>query len=258
MEATQRRVLGPTLVAAIVLVSSGCRGSSRATESAYSGELTVLAAASLAEPLTAARDRLVEQHRDLSVSLSFAGSPSVVRQLQQGAPADVVATADEATMDRLVQDGLVDPPRVFTRNRLEIVVAPANPKRITGLADLGRGDVAVVLAAPGVPAGRYAREALSRAGVAVSPRSLETDVRLGVFRVSSGEADATVAYVTDVRAAKGRVIGVPIPDDQNVVTAYLVAVTRESDDRQAAAGFVDDLVSGRGQQALLDHGFLPP
>jgi molybdate transport system substrate-binding protein len=206
--------------------------------------VTVAAAASLTEAFEALG----------GATFSFAGSQQLVAQVEAGAPVDVVATADPEAMDRLARAGLVDPPATFARNRLAIAVATGNPQRIVGLVDLGRSGLKVVLADPAVPAGRYARQALDRAGVAVRPASLELDVKAVARKVAAGEADAGIVYASDVAGA-GRV---DIPDAANVVATYPVAVVRATAHRAGADAFVDRLLGPAGRAALAAQGFELP
>jgi len=166
---------------------------------------------------------------------------------------DVIFHAQEDAGKRYLVDFWVKP----GADKLEIVVAPGNPKRVTGLRDLARRDLLVVLEDPSVPAGSYSRLALTRAGVKVSPKSLELDVKAALGKVTSGEADASIVYASDVLAAGSRASGVQIPDDQNVIATYPIAVVRGTDNHAGAVAFVDDIVSGSGRQALTSHGFLP-
>ena len=254
-----------TLAIAVLAVGVlGCgnpsspRPGAASPEPALGGSLTVFAAASLAEALTDDKTQLLSVNRDLRLSFSFAGSQQVVAQVQAGAPADVAATADEASMQRLVSGNLVETPTTIARNLLEVVVAPGNPRKVRGLADLGRADLRVVLEDPAVPAGRYARQALDRKGLTVTPVSLELDVKSALQKVEGGEADAAIVYVTDVRSAGRRVTGVAIPADQNVVATYQAAVVRATAHAAAARAFVAQLQSGFGQQALRARGFSSP
>jgi len=218
----------------------------------------VFAAASLTEAFADTRAHLVSANPGLTVTYSFAGSQQLVAQVVAGAPADVVAIADEASMQRLVAAGLVEPPRTFARNTLEIVVAPGNPRGVKRLSDLARSDLRLVLADPSVPVGKYGRQVLDRQGVRVSPLSLELDVKSELAKVEAGEADAAIVYVTDVRSAGARVSGVEVPPDQNVVAAYPAAVVRATRNRALAQAFVDQLLVGVGRDALRVRGFLPP
>lgn len=225
---------------------------------ALSGSLNVFAAASLTGAFGSAGRTLQAAHPSLRITYDFAGSNTLVTQIEQGAPADVFASADVANMNRLVRDGLVATPVTFARNRLEIAVAPGNPKHISGLADLARPGVSVVLPAEGVPAGDYARQVLTRLHLSVTPRSLETDVKSAIAKVVAGEADATVVYVTDVRAAGSSVTGIDIPDPVQPDITYPIAVVRSSHHQAAARAFVASAVSGTVQDALESAGFLQP
>jgi len=147
----------------------------------------------------------------LLAEYNFAGSPTLVAQIQQGAPVDVFASADQPNMQKLVDGGLViGSPRAFATNRLQIVVAAGNPKGITGWRTwfAGPGGRPV---RPGRPVRRYATQALQKAGVRVVPASQETDVKAVVSKVALGEADAGIVYVTDIKAAGPRCKGSPSP-----------------------------------------------
>lgn len=227
-----------------------------ATTPAVSGSVTVFAAASLTESFNDLQAALKTSTPGLSLTYSFAGSGALVTQVQQGAPADVIATADTSSMQKLTDAGLVEAPATFARNKLEILVEPGNPKAITGLSDLSRTDIKLVLEDETVPAGKYAAQALGAAGVTVNPVSKEADVKSAVAKVTSGEADVTIVYVTDVNAAGSKGQGVEIPDAQNVVATYPIAIVKATHDHVAAAAFVEAVVNGSGQAALSSHGFL--
>ena len=247
-------------LAGLSMLAACSTGASTASTQVHrmSGSLTVLAAASLTEAFNDDKARLAQGGAALGLTFSFEGSQQVVSQVLAGAPADVVATADEATMQKLVGAGAVETPRTFARNRLDIAVRRGNPAHLAGLADLARPSLRVVLADPAVPAGRYGRQALDRARVTVRPVSQPLDVKAGLQLVASGEADAAIVYVTDVKGAGSRVTGVPIPDDQNVVATYPVALVKAGTHQALAQAFVDQLLSGPGRQALVAHGFEVP
>jgi len=217
----------------------------------------VFAARSLTEALGDQEAALASTAPDLDVTFSFAGSGTLVTQITGGAPADVIATADEESMATLVAADLVETPRTFARNRLAIITEPGNPKGITGLADLARPGLVVVLCANTVPAGRYTAEVLQRAGVTVTPRSRELDVKAAIAKVTAREADVTIGYVTDARAQGPRAANVEIPDEQNVVATYPVAILERTTNRPAAVAYVEDLLSGAGRSALQARGFVP-
>jgi len=216
------------------------------------GHLTVFAAASLTAPFSDAQPSLPA---GLSVTYNFAGSQQLAQLLEQSAPADVVATADMVTMQHLVDEGIVEQPVVFARNRLEILVAAGNPDHVESLADLARPDVTVVLCDEAVPAGRYASQVLRRADVEVTPKSLEPDVKSAVARVLAGEADATIVYATDVRDAGTRAAGVEIGPDDNIVAEYPIAIVKATTQHAAANRFIEAVRSGAVRDALRAHGF---
>jgi molybdate transport system substrate-binding protein len=255
--ASRRRAALPlvaVLLAALTVLSAGC-GSSSNSSGDGQRELTVFAASSLTEAFTQLGDQFTAAHPDVKVTFDFAGSSDLVTQLQQGAPADVLATADSSNMDKVA--GKTDAPQDFAGNKLMIAVESGNPKHITGLADLAAKDLKVVLAAPEVPAGKYAQEALAKAGVTVHPVSLEESVKGVVTKVSLREADAGIVYVTDVDAAQGKIDGVEIPEDQNVHATYPIATLTDSAHQDDAQAFVKLVLSADGQKVLAEHGFLP-
>jgi molybdate transport system substrate-binding protein len=259
-----RYVVPLSAVLTVLTVFSGCSSSSSKASGpttsvgAMSGSLTVFAAASLTGAFNSAKTTLTAANPGLTLAYNFAGSSTLVAQIRQGAPADVFASADNKNMQKLVTAGLVGSPVAFAKNRLEIAVAAGNPKNVTGLADLSKPGMSVVLEAVGVPAGDYTRQVLAAQHITFTPKSLETDVKAAIAKVSSGEADATVVYVTDVTAAGSKVAGVRIPDADQPIIMYPIAVVKASKNRAAAQAFVDSAVSGDVQKALEAAGFLPP
>jgi molybdate transport system substrate-binding protein len=255
---------GRVAVAALLVAMAGCTASGGSPPApgatgdgtvALSGRVTVLAAASLTESFTEIGRRFRVLHPSVRLTFGFDGSSAVTRQVQAGAPVDVVATADEAAMAPLTDAGLVSAPAVFAHNRLAMLVGRGNTHRLRSLADLARPDLVVVLCAPEVPCGASAAVALDRAGVHVGPRSFEPSVKGVVSSVSAGEADAGIVYVTDVRSAGRRAEGVEIPPEQNVVVAYPVATVRSTGNPRAAAAFAELVRSDDGRRALRDAGF---
>jgi len=226
---------------------------------AFAGPLTVAAASSLTAAFTALQKDLAARSPQLALTLNFAGSQSLARQVEGGAEIDVIASADERAISGLVDRRLVGRPTEFARNRLAIAVAPGNPDGIRSLADLGRAGLVVVLADPAVPLGNYSIEAFRKARVPVPEvKSLELDAVAAVTKVASGEADAAVVYANEIGSARGRVEGVEIPDDQNVVAKYFVSVVESAPHRATAEAFVQQLLSREGQDVLRANGFLPP
>jgi molybdate transport system substrate-binding protein len=244
--------------AAIVFSACGTNGPTSSSPSTLRGTITVFAASSLNASFTAMGTDFQQSHPGTTVQFNFAGSPTLVAQIQQGAIGDVFASADQPNMQRVVDGGLTaESPLVFARNDLEIVVRKGNPKHISSLSDLARPGLLVVLCFPGVPCGRYAAQALQKAGVTVKAASLETDVRAVLSKVALGEADAGIVYVTDVKAAGAGVEGVAIPPAFNVVAEYPIAVLKDSPNSALANAFVG-YVLGDGRRALLRYGFTTP
>ena len=221
--------------------------------------ITVLAASSLTSPFTEIGEAFTAAHPELSVVFDFASSSELATRIEQGAPADVFAAADQTTMTRLIAaGGTSGAPAVFATNSLAIIVEPGNPLGISALADLADPELVVLVCAPEVPCGRYAAEALAGAGGALTPTSYEQSARSVVAKVVAGEADAGIVYVTDVIAAGGSAEGVDIAPAENVLAEYPIAVTAESGDPITAQAFVDFVLGDEGQSILAAHGFGGP
>ena len=251
------RVLAPLV--AIAVVACGGAAAPAPTTAAISGSVTVFAASSLTDVLTKAGDDLKARYPGTSYVFNFGSSSTLATQIANGAPADTFASADETNMQKIVDAKLSDgAPSLFASNRLAIVVAPGNPKKVASLADLARAGLVVVLAAPTVPAGKYALDALTKAGVTVTPASQELDVRSVLNKVAIGEADAGIVYVTDVLSAGARVGSVDIPEQQQVVARYPIAVVKGTKNPALARIFVDYLLSDEGQRLLAGFGFSRP
>lgn len=244
--------------AAFALVACGGVPAAQPTASPkLSGTLTVLAAASLTEAFTKIGDQLHAKNPDLDVKFSFAGSPTLVTQVQQGAPADVLATADQANMAKVTGATLnAGAPRVFAHNKLAIAVETGNPKKITGVSDLANPAIKVAVCAPGVPCGTYSTSTFSKAGVTVKPVTQEQDVKSVLTKVGLGEADAGIVYVTDVKAAGSQVDGVTIPDNLNTTAEYPIVELKTTQSDTAAKAFIDYVVGIEGQKTLASFGFL--
>ncbi|HVE76855.1 MAG TPA: molybdate ABC transporter substrate-binding protein [Actinomycetota bacterium] len=222
---------------------------------APAGSLSIFAAVSLTEAFEEIGKAYEKKNPGAKVSFNFAGSSSLASQLEQGAKADIFASADEVTMQSLNEKGLIsDRPRVFAKNTMQILVAKGNPKNIKTVTDLARKDLVVVLADPAVPAGRYAQEVLNKASVKVTPKSLELDVRAVVAKIDLGEADAGIVYTTDIKSSS-KVAGVKIPLEHNVQARYPIAVLKTSLDIKGSEKFVGYLLSVNGQAILKKHGF---
>jgi molybdate transport system substrate-binding protein len=191
---------------------------------------------------------------DIVVMFAYADPQTLTSQLAQGAPADVVA-ADATHMTALQKAGLLSGhSTIFAHDRLEIAVAKGNPKGIHSLADLSQPGLVVVLADPSVPAGQYAAQALKSADVTLHPSSLVQQASDVVSKVAVGEADAGIVYGSDI-GTNDQVDGVPIPDAQNVIADYPIAILSSTQNRAEAESFVNLVMSADGQAILKAAGF---
>jgi molybdate transport system substrate-binding protein len=195
----------------------------------------------------------------VTVVLNLAGSSALREQILEGAPADVFAPADTSNMDTAVEAGeVLGDPMVFAQNRLVIAVPKGNPAGITGLADFGRDDLLIGLCAEHVPCGEFARQALAKAGITPAVDTNEPDVRALLTKIEAGELDAGITYVTDVSSANGTVDGVDVPEDENVIARYPIAVLAGAPNPDGAQAFVDFVLSDPGRVILSEYGFASP
>jgi molybdate transport system substrate-binding protein len=252
-------------VAGLALLLAGCGGGAQPAASApsaapaESGTLTVLAAASLTETFTALEKQFEADHPGVDVKLNFAGSSDLAQQVVNGAPADVFAAASDTTMQTVTDAGLAaGTPTVFATNVLQIATAPGNPKGIATFADLANPDLKVVVCAPQVPCGAAVEKIEKATGVTLRPVSEEADVKSTLGKVTSGDADAGLVYVTDVSAAKGSVQGVNFPEADQATTNYPITVLTDAPQAQVAQQFVDLVTGDAGRQALEAAGFGAP
>lgn len=219
------------------------------------GEVVVSAAASLADAFEEMAFSFEEAHSGVDVVLNLGASSALRDQILEGAPADVFASADTKTMDAVVAGGAAaGTPAVFARNRLAIAVPAGNPASVSGLGGFADESLLIGVCAEDVPCGRLGREALASAGVTPSVDTEEPDVRALLVKVAAGELDAGLVYITDVAAVSG-VEGITIPDADNVVTDYPIAVLAEAPDPDAATAFVDFVLSDDGRSILASYGF---
>ncbi len=251
-------------VAALVLISplAACGGSddsSGSTGSSGTTTLTVFAASSLTSAFTELGKDFEADHDGVKVTFSFAGSSDLVAQLEQGAAADLFASADTSNMDAAVGDDLVDgDPVNFASNTLEIATPPDNPANVKSFQDLASSDVQVVVCAPEVPCGAATQKMEDVTGVTIKPVSEEDSVTDVLTKVESGEADAGLVYVTDVQAAGDKVAGVTFPESSQVVNTYPIATLSDSKDADLAKEFVALVTGAKGQSTLAAAGFAKP
>lgn len=240
-------------------VSAAGSGSSAPGSPALSGDVTVLAAASLTGTFTALAHDFEAAHPGVHVRLSFGGSSGLAAQILAGAPADVFASASTTTMKQVTDGGAAQgEPRVFATNVLEIAVPPGNPGHVQGLRDFADPPRRLALCAPTVPCGDAAAKVFAAAGITPQPDTLEEDVKAVLTKVQLGEVDAGMVYRTDVRAAGDKVQGIEVPEASAAVNSYPIVVLRDAPNAPAARAFVDLVTSSQGEAVLGQAGFGKP
>jgi molybdate transport system substrate-binding protein len=234
-----------------LLLLAAAPAASARSQAAQQTQLTVYAAASLtnAFPAIAPHERY-----------SFGGSNTLATQIQQGAPADVFASADLTLPKKLHDGGLCSRPVVFTRNRLVIVVPRSNPAHVHDIYDLTRSGVKIDIAAAGVPVGTYTLQILQNmnlsAAVMKNVVSEETDVREVLSKVALGEADAGFVYSTDAKTVPRQVTAIKVPAWAQPKVQYGICVVSHGADKAAAQRFIKKVLSRAGQKKLHRFGFL--
>ena len=252
-----------------LLVLSGCgSGGSPSSPSgagsndggnAEKGSLTVLGAASLTEAFTTLARDFEATHPGVQVKLAFDSSATLAEQVDQGAPADVLATADTATMKTVSDAGnTAGKPRIFATNHLQLVVPRDNPAGITKFTDLDRSGVKYVVCVDTAPCGKLAKTVLEQTGITHPPASEEVDVKAVETKVQLGEADAGIVYATDAVAAGDKVKAIDIPTSNQNLNSYPIAALENARKPALAADWVRLVLSGKGQKVLSDDGFGKP
>jgi molybdate transport system substrate-binding protein len=233
--------------------------SGSSSTSQLSGTVTVFAAASLKSTFTQLAKDFEAKNPGTKVALSFAGSSDLVTQISQGAPADVFASADTKNMTKLADAKLLDGAATnFATNVLEIAVPPSNPASISSFADLAKPGVKVVTCASQVPCGAATDTVEKASGITLSPVSEESSVTDVLGKVTSGEADAGLVYVTDVKGAADKVKGIAFPESDKAVNTYPIATVSSSQNKELAAAFIAAVTSEAGKKVLGDAGFGAP
>ena len=252
------------LAAVTTLVLAGCGSSNETTSTpsssgATGGQLMVFAAASLKKSFTEIGERFKTDNPGAGVEFTFAGSSDLVTQLTQGAPGDVFASADTNNMDKARKaDLLAGAPVNFASNTLTIVVAPGNPKKVNTFKDLTQQGLSVVTCAPQVPCGSATQKVEKATGVQLNPVSEESQVTDVLTKVTTGQADAGLVYVTDARGAGDKVTAVAFPESSDAVNVYPIAALKQSKDSALAAKFIDAVTSEAGEKILAAAGFAKP
>lgn len=246
-------------VLALTTLLAGCSDSADSEAAESGATITVFAAASLKSTFTELGRLFEGEHPDTRVVFNFAGSSDLFTQIDQGAPADVFASADTANMTKAVGAGLTaSDPVNFATNTLTIVVPPGNPAGIASFADLARPGVDVVVCAPQVPCGNATQRIEDLTGVRLAPVSEESSVTDVLGKIVTGQADAGLVYVTDAAGAAGKVEAVPFPESARIVNTYPIAVLQKSGDHYAAGEFAAFVIGPEGRQVLSAAGFGAP
>ncbi|MEV0136359.1 molybdate ABC transporter substrate-binding protein [Dactylosporangium sp. NPDC050688] len=223
------------------------------------GDITVFAAASLTESFKTIGKDFETANPGTKVTFNFAGSSALATQINQGAPADVFASAAPANMKTVTDArGGEGTATTFVKNQLVIAVPKGNPKAVKGLADLTRPGVKVALCAEQVPCGAEAKKALDAAQVKLTPVTLEQDVKGALSKVKLGEVDAALVYRTDAKAAAANVEGVEFPESAGAINEYPIIVLKKAPNKAGAQAFVAYVLSDKGRSALTATGFQAP
>ncbi len=267
---TNRRSLGTLtglLLAAVAVAGAACSSSSSSpttttstTTAKLTGSVTVSAASSLTAAFGQLETTFHAAHPSTTIAFNFGSSGALAMQIQQGAPADVFASASPSDMDTVVTAGDIEgTPVTFARNSLEIVVKPGNPLGIHSLADLTKAPV-VSLCVTTAPCGATAEEALHKAGVTLPPSqvTLGENVDATFAAVTTGDANAGIVYVTNAKTIGSQGEGIPIPASQNVTTSYPIAVVKTTTNRALAEAWIAYVLGPTGQSVLRQASFLPP
>ncbi|WP_460607034.1 molybdate ABC transporter substrate-binding protein [Jatrophihabitans fulvus] len=255
------RAVAALAAGALALAACGSDGGSAPASGGsggVTGSITVFAAASLTEAFGTIEKRVEAKYPGASVTIEYGASSDLSTQITQGKPADVFASASAKNMKTVTEAGDADSPTDFVSNTLEIAVPPSNPAKITQLSDLARSGVKVGVCDPAVPCGAVAKEVFDKAKLTVEPVASLKDVKSTLAVVESGEVDAGLVYVTDVRSAGAKVKGIEIPDDVNASTTYPIATLKGSKNAALAKAFVDYVLSSAGQKILTADGFDKP
>jgi molybdate transport system substrate-binding protein len=250
----------PSLILVLILLSACASHAPRPA----SAQLTVFAAASLTESFGEIVTAFEASHPGVNVTLNFAGSNTLRAQIDQGANADVFASANIKEMDALVSSGLVTEgaPQTFLTNQLVVITPANNPAGLSAFDELSRPGLKLVLAAEDVPVGRYARQMLDKVGADFKARVLanvvsnEADVKQVVAKVQLGEADAGIVYASDAVAAPELLV-IEIPSEWNVLAKYPIAALKNAPQPKLADEFVAFVLSPDGQAILKKWGFSP-
>ncbi len=262
-------LLGALLLSLLAAACDAGQASSPSEPSRPSGNLTVLAAASLTEAFNDIAKEMESQYPGLKITFNFAGSQALRTQLEQGASADVFASADSKQMGLAQDSGVVQgTPQPFAKNKLVVIVPKRNPGEIQSFRDLAKPGLRLDLAGEAVPVGNYSSQAIAKAAqtygadferqVLDNVVSREENVKQVVAKVQLDEVDAGIVYASDVTQAVSKdVLMITIPDEFNQIATYPIDLTKDAGNRQAAQVFIDYVLSSEGQSVLAAHNFIP-
>ena len=265
-----KRLLGTVAAVAALALAAGCGGNSgndagsgsgaspSGTSGGVTGTVTVFAAASLTESFTTLGKQFEAAHPGTTVKFNFGASSSLAENINQGAPADVFASASSKNMKQVVDAGGASDSKTFANNVMQIAVPPDNPANVSQVTDLANPKIKVALCQPEVPCGTVAQEVFTKANITVKPVTQGADVKAVLTTVQLGEVDAGMVYKTDVQAAGTKVKGIEIPADQNASTSYPIAALSKAPNAAGAAAFVDYVLSPDGEKVLEQAGFASP
>lgn len=234
-------------------------GSSDDSGSGDGGDLNVFAAASLTEAFTNLGKQYEAEHEGVEVKFNFASSSDLATQIDQGAPADVFASADEPNMQKVVDAGMADgKPQDFASNVLEIAVPRGNPGKVTGLEDFSDKSLKLAVCDPEAPCGNAAVEVFGSAGVDAAIDSYEPDVKSVLTKVELGEVDAGLVYHSDVLAAGDKIDSIEIPEKVQYINVYPIVVIKDAGNPEGGQDFIDLVLGDQGQAELAKWGFRAP
>jgi molybdate transport system substrate-binding protein len=247
---TRRLLAAAALIPVLPLTACGGGGNDHTT-------ITVLAASSLTGTFTQLGHEFEDQHPGVTVKFAFDSSATLAQQATQGAPADVLATADTTTMDS-AKAAQASTPKVFASNVMVLATPASNPGHVTSFADLDKSSVKFVACVPTAPCGKVAQALLDQDHITGTPVSQEVDVKSVLAKLTEGEADAGIVYTTDAVAAGDQVTTIPIPGSAQQVTTYPIVTLKQSGHADLAQAFVDLVTGSTGQQTLQKAGFGKP
>lgn len=252
-----KRILAGAVLSTVAICTSACGSADDAGSSEAGGELTVLAASSLTEAF-GDLEKSFEAEHDVDVTISYDSSSVLAQQVIQGAPADVLATADQPTMQTVVDEGLTEgEPQIFAQNTLTIVTPPDNPAKITGLADLAGDEVKFAVCVPEAPCGDATQRLLKLNDIDAQAATEEQNVKSVLTKVTHGEVDAGLVYVSDAQAAGDDVATVKAENSSEVVNADPIALLADAESPDLAQDWVDLVRGKEGQRVLKSYGFQP-